>query len=128
MRNDAREVVLKTLFAEQAGTDNVYEVRSALEKKLKPEDVEFAETLYALVKQHREELLAEIDSHIFYFKENRLYNVDKCILLIAMAEIRYIDNIPDVVSVNEAVNLATKYSTDQSPNFINGILASVIKK
>jgi len=128
MRNEAREVVLKTLFAELGGTDNAAELKDSLEKNLKPEDAAFADELYKLVTENKEELLKEIDSHIYYFKANRLYSVDKCILLIAMAEIKYIDSIPPVVSVNEAANLATKYSTAQSPNFINGVLASVINK
>ena len=126
MRSDAREVALKVLFAENFGSDNLEELKNALTKNLKPADAAFAETLLDLVRSHKAELIQEIDSHIFNFKENRLYNEDKCILLIAIAEIKYLDDIPPVVSVNEAVNLATKYSTQHSPDFINGLLAGVI--
>ena len=53
---------------------------------------------------------------------------DKSILLIAMAEICYFDDIPPVVSVSEAAGLARKYSTETSADFVNGVLAGVIKK
>ena len=54
--------------------------------------------------------------------------MDKCILLIAMAEIRYFDDIPPVVSVSEATGLARKYSTETSADFVNGVLSGVINK
>lgn len=126
MRNEAREVVLKLLYAENAGSDFLDELETLLTKNLKEEDVLFERNLLSTIRAHKEELIADIDSHIHNFKENRLYNVDKCILLIAMAEIRYFDEIPPIVSVNEAANLATKYSTPRSPDFINGLLAGVI--
>lgn len=128
MRNEAREAALKVLFAEQFNSDNLEELKRALLKNLKEEDAAFAEELLSAVRLHKDELIREIDSHILNFKENRLYAEDKCILLIAVAEIKYFDSIPEIVSVNEAVNLATKYSTERSADFVNGVLAGVIKK
>lgn len=128
MRNEAREAALKVLFAEQFNSDNLDELKRSLLKNLKKEDAEFAEEILSAVRGHKDELIREIDSHILNFKENRLYAEDKCILLIAVAEIKYFDNIPEIVSVNEAVNLATKYSTERSADFVNGVLAGVIKK
>ena len=58
---------------------------------------------------------------------SRIYKIDKAILLIAMYEILYMKNIPYKVSINEALELAKKYSTDNSPVFINGVLAAIIK-
>lgn len=128
MRNEAREAVLKVLFAEQFNSDNLDELKRSLFKNLKEEDAAFAEEILSAVRSNKDELIREIDSHILNFKENRLYAEDKCILLIAVAEIKYFDNIPEIVSVNEAVNLATKYSTERSADFVNGVLAGVIKK
>ena len=54
--------------------------------------------------------------------------MDKTILLIAMAEILYFDEIPGVVSVSEAAGLARKYSTEASVDFVNGVLAGVINQ
>ena len=63
-----------------------------------------------------------------HYLENRINPTDKSILLIAIAEIRYFDDIPPVVSVSEAVGLARKYSTDTSADFVNGVLAGIINK
>jgi len=127
MRNEAREAALKILFAEQFNDENLLELQNRLTKNLKEEEAGFAKSLVSCVREHREELLKEIDSHILNFKENRLYTVDKCIMLIAVAEIKYFDDIPAVVSVNEAANLANKYSTERSADFVNGVLAGIIK-
>lgn len=88
----------------------------------------FAADLVAAVEEHRDELLAKIVSASHHYLENRINPTDKSILLIAMAEICYFDDIPPVVSVSEAAGLARKYSTETSADFVNGVLAGVIKK
>ena len=57
----------------------------------------------------------------------RIFKVDLAILVVAIIELKYIKENPKEVIVNEAVNLAKKYSTDKSPKFINGVLADIIK-
>lgn len=57
---------------------------------------------------------------------NRMFKMDRDILRIAITELLYIDETPMKVSVDEALELAKKYSTDESPSFINGILSKVI--
>jgi N utilization substance protein B len=54
--------------------------------------------------------------------------IDKVILRMAIAEIIYFDDIPPQVSINEAIELAKKYSTARSGKFINGILDAVYRK
>jgi len=127
MRSEAREAAFKILFAEQFNNENLTELQSSLVKNFKTEDAEFTNELLTCVRAHRDELLQEIDSHILNFKQDRLYSVDKCIMLIAAAEIKYFDSIPAVVSVNEATNLANKYSTERSADFVNGVLSGFIK-
>ena len=61
------------------------------------------------------------------FSLDRIFKVDKAILLVALYEIFFIPTIDYKVSVSEAINLAKKYSTEKSAKFINGILAKVEK-
>jgi len=74
----------------------------------------------------------EIDSKIekfsYAWKVSRMSKVDLSILRLAIIEILYFNDIPYKVSVNEAVELAKKYSSDKSPKFINGLLGSLIKE
>ena len=80
------------------------------------------------VEKYRTELIAGIEDACHHYRENRINPMDKSILLIAMAEIRYFDDIPPVVSVSEATGLARKYSTETSADFVNGVLSGVINK
>lgn len=68
----------------------------------------------------------KIDNHLRAWNLNRISKVDLAILRLALYEILYNTEIPVGVSVNEAVELAKKYSSDESPSFINGILIKII--
>ena len=58
----------------------------------------------------------------------RLSLVDKSILRLAVYQLKYCSDIPPKVVINEAIELAKKYSTDKSPAFVNGVLDAVLKK
>ena len=131
MRNAAREAALSVIFAQQFNTDCLEALKKKIFKQFKlekDEDLLFACDLIATVEEHRDELIAGIEDACHHYKENRINPTDKSILLIAMAEIMYFDEIPPVVSVSEAAGLARKYSTETSADFVNGVLAGVINK
>ena len=131
MRNAAREAALNVVFAQQFNTDYVDALKKKIFKQFKLEkddDVLFAADLVATVEEHRAELINGIEDACPHYKENRMNPMDKSILLIAMAEIMYFDEIPPVVSVSEATGLARKYSTEKSADFVNGVLSGVINK
>ena len=129
MRNAAREAALNIIFAQQFNTDCLDSLKKKVFKQFKLEkddDILFAADLIATVEDHRDELIQGIEEACHHYKENRINRTDKSILLIAMAEIRYFDEIPPVVSVSEATGLARKYSTEKSADFVNGVLSGVI--
>ncbi|MBR4943519.1 MAG: transcription antitermination protein NusB, partial [Clostridia bacterium] len=95
---------------------------------LDEEDCKFAISLISAVEKNFAELIAGIEEACHHYRADRINPMDKTILLIAMAEIKYFDEIPPVVSVSEAAGLARKYSTDTSADFVNGVLAGVINK
>ncbi len=130
MRNDSREAALNILFAKQFNSDCMDSLKKKIYKQFglleKEEDLLFAVDLVATVEEHFDELLAEIEAACHHYRADRINPTDKCILLIAMAEIKYFDAIPPVVSVSEAAGLARKYSTETSADFVNGVLAGII--
>ncbi|MBQ7831544.1 MAG: transcription antitermination factor NusB [Clostridia bacterium] len=130
MRNAAREAALNIIFAQQFNTDYIDALKKKIYKQfsLNDEDMLFAADLVATVEEHRAELIAGIEEACHHYRENRINPTDKSILLIAMAEIKYFDEIPPVVSVSEAAGLARKYSTETSADFVNGVLSGVINK
>ena len=131
MRNAAREAALNIIFSQQFNCECTDTFKKKIYKQFgleKDEDILFAADLVAAVEEHRAELIEGIEEACHHYKANRINPTDKTILLIAMAEIRYFDEIPPVVSVSEAAGLARKYSTETSADFVNGVLAGVINK
>ncbi len=131
MRNAAREAALNIVFAQQFNTDCLDGLKRKIFKQFrleKEDDVLFATDLVATVEEHRAELIEGIEKACHHYRENRINPMDKSILLIAMAEINYFDEIPLIVSVSEATGLARKYSTETSADFVNGVLSGVINK
>ena len=130
MRSDAREAAFQIVFADLFGGDGKKGFRTAIYKEhgLKEEDSAFAEALVTAVFAHKEELIREIGAHVTRFADYRIYPADKATLLLALAEIKYISDVPSVVSVSEATALARKYSTEKSTDFVNGVLGGIINQ
>jgi N utilization substance protein B len=68
-----------------------------------------------------------IESNITGWAKERIAKVDLAILRLALYEIQFRDDIPDSVAINEAIELAKKYSTDESGGFVNGVLGKIIR-
>lgn len=130
MRNTAREAALNIIFARQFNTDEEEKLAKKVYKQFALEDADkrFAEQLVSVVEKNYDELIAGIEDACHHYRADRINPMDKSILLIAMAEIKFFEEIPPVVSVSEAAGLARKYSTDTSADFVNGVLAGVINK
>ena len=80
------------------------------------------------IDKYKEEILKNIEQNLkAEWKLNRISKMDLSILKLAIYEIKY-KEIPYKVAINEAVELAKKYGEDKSKNFVNGILASVVKE
>ena len=77
-------------------------------------------------KKHHEEVDAQIKEYSIGWDFDRLIKVDKDIMRIAITELMFVEEVPHKVVVDEAVELAKKYSTEDSSSFINGVLAKVI--
>ncbi len=80
------------------------------------------------VVSHLEEIDAMINEKSTGWNVTRLGKVELAILRLAIYEIVYDDNIPGSVAINEAVELAKQYAADESPAFINGVLAKFMPK
>ena len=85
----------------------------------------FAEPLIKGVIQHREAIDEHIKKHCKNWDFNRIAVVDRNIMRLAIYEMLHRQDIPPVVSINEAVDIAKKFSTEDSGKFVNGILDKV---
>lgn len=87
----------------------------------------FAENTLNAVEEHFNEIDEIIEANSQDWTLTRLPKVSLAILRLAVAEIKYIDDVPNGVAVNEAVELAKKYGTNEDASFINGILGTIAK-
>ena len=85
----------------------------------------FSEPLIRGTLQYRDEVDVHIKKHVKNYDFNRIAPVDRNVLRLAIYEMLHRDDIPPVVSINEAVDIAKKFSTEDSGKFVNGILDKV---
>ena len=86
----------------------------------------YSKELFAALSQHLVDIDKEIGEHSIKWKTDRMPAADLAILRLALTEIHYMENIPVSVSINEAVNMAKKFSTEKSASFINGVLGKIV--
>lgn len=85
----------------------------------------FAEPLIRGTLEHRDAIDEQIKKHVKNWEIHRIAAVDRNIMRLAIYEMLYRDDIPPVVSINEAVDIAKKFSTQDSGKFVNGILDKI---
>jgi transcription antitermination protein NusB len=128
-RRKIREPVMQALYALSVGELSLEHV---LETIIKPEfrsdgfGRDFAERLFLRSVDNREQTDQIIRDHIANWEIERLAMVDRVILQMAITEILTFEDIPTKVSINEAIEIAKKYSTSRSGPFVNGILDAVV--
>ncbi len=121
-RTDARELAFKIIYSKFFNA----EVDDELDNADK-EGLEFTSKILKAFAAHYQEINDLISSHLKGYTVERLYKIDLAILVLAIIEINYIKENPKEVVINEAVELAKKFSTEKSPKFINGVLADILK-
>ncbi len=129
-RRRTRELVLKGLYAheiEELDPERIVE-EVISDDTLSQKNLDFARGLFGLVRKHRAWADEQITSLAKNWDIKRIADVDRIILEIALVELREISDSPVKVVLNEAIELAKKYSTGDSSSFINGILDAYIRK
>lgn len=117
-RRTARETAFKQLFQLDINDEDLTE---------KNQLNEFTHTLMTGVINHKGHIDEAIRAHIENWSFDRIGTVERTILRIATYEIKYLDDVPNSVAINEAVELAHKYGDEKTSKFINGVLAKIIK-
>jgi transcription antitermination protein NusB len=127
-RREARERVMQALYARELAGG---EVQHFIDTILKPglEDVEilhFASSLFLRTLDGLDRADAIIRSHVQNWDFERIALIDRVLLRLAICEMLSFEDIPPKVSINEAIEIAKRYSTPKSGQFINGILDAVL--
>lgn len=129
-RSRARELALKCLYAYESTGESIDSICSSLipDAGLKPDSAKFSEILLRRTVGNLAELDKRITEHTINWEIERLAVVDKNILRLGICELLYFPDVPSKVAINEAVELAKKYSAEESSGFVNGVLDALNKK
>ncbi|MFH1069102.1 MAG: transcription antitermination factor NusB [Candidatus Glassbacteria bacterium] len=96
-------------------------------RKVGEQNRELTTRLLATLEANLEEVDALLAAHLENWSPQRLAVIDRLLIRLAVVEFLYFDDIPPKVTINEYVNLAHDYGTDDSPRFVNGVLDAVHK-
>ena len=129
-RTEQREHIFKMLFGVEfnAGEDmpeqlELYfgQLEGAGEK-----DLDYIREKVQKIASKVEEIDALINEHTARWKTSRMNKVDLTILRLAVYEMKWDEDVPTGVAIDEAVELAKKYSSEDGPSFVNGVLAKLV--
>lgn len=130
-RKRSREIAMELLFSMEI-SKNSYEqtIKSFIENyemDLKTIDLEYIKEVMKSVTDYKEEIDEIIKNSLINWTIERVSKVNLIIVRLAIAEMLYIDDVPEVVAINEAIELTKKYSDDKSVSFVNGALDKAFK-
>lgn len=126
-RHSAREIAFKLIYERAVVGEANSLTYNVLISEEDDAQKDYLQTIYNGVLEKYDFLKSVISSYSKDFNVERIFKVDLSIILLSIYEILFMEDIPDNVSINEALELSKIYSTDKSTKFINGILAPVIK-
>ena len=124
-RRKAREIVLQSLYESEFSDRSGEEIiTSQMEDRgSSNEDTgEYARELLAAVQENAEALDAKIEAALKNWDFERMSLVDRNIVRLALAEILFFPDVPAKVIINEAIEIAHKYSSSEAGRFVNGLL------
>ena len=130
-RRKSRELALQMLFQADLGKQPIEDVRKTFWKgrgDVSPEVKGFAEDLFRVAVDRSSEIDKRIEEHAENWRMDRMAAVDRNILRGAVAELLGFPKTPRAVVINEAIEIARKFSAPESVQFINGVLDSVGKE
>ena len=130
-RSELREHIFRMLFRVEFVNEEEMKEQEALYFELLEEvsekDQAYISGKYNAILEKLEEIDNVLNELSTGWKTSRMNRVDLTVLRLATYEIKWDEDVPTSVAINEAVELAKKYSSDSGPAFINGVLAKVAK-
>jgi len=129
-RRKAREYALQMLFQWDITKDSIEQIIATFWESQQELEaiVDFSNALVMRTVEHVEQIDRLIERHAENWRLDRMAVVDRNLLRLASQEFLYDKETPKTVVINEAIEIARRFSTQESPQFINGILDSIRKE
>ena len=130
-RKRSREIAMELLFGMTLSKNTLEETIETFledyEMKLNTIDLDYIKEILLKVEENKVEIDKKIEGALANWKLERVSKVNLSILRLAIAEMLYMEDIPEKVAINEAIEMTKKYSEDKSVSFINGVLDKAFK-
>ncbi len=129
-RSELREHIFKVIFGlefndEASMNEHIELYIDHMEEEAKEKDLEYIRTKVQKIAEKREEIDELLNTRTKGWKTSRMNKADLSILRLAVYEMKWDDEVPVGVAIDQAVELAKIYSSDDGPAFINGVLAKL---
>ncbi len=112
-----------TKYPWEGEVDDFFEVNPA-----KPSVRHYAEALIRGVCEHQDTLDESISAALEHWSLDRIGCIERTVLRIALYEMRHREDVPPPVAINEAVDLAKRFGSEEAPRFVNGVLDRLRKQ
>lgn len=128
-RSTAREHLFQLTFEQLFSEDKNDVTLEAylMDASLTDSDKLYVRKTYDGIYTHLDELKGIVAKYSNGFNIDRIYKPDLAAMIVSVYEMKYVPEVPAAVSINEAVELVKRYSTEKSKSYVNGVLASVNK-
>lgn len=128
-RTEQREHIFKLIFGLEFNSSEEMPEQMKLYfeqiEEVQEKDKEYIQLKAKTIAEHKEEIDGVINEYTSGWKTSRMNKVDLTILRLAVYEMKKDEDVPESVAINEAVELAKKFGGEDSPAFINGVLAKI---
>ena len=128
-RRIGRETALQAIYAYEISNEDKNKIlKDTLSRHSFDNDMEiFVKDLFCLSVKNKKWCEEKIIERLNNWEFERVALLDRLLLILAISEIFFIDDVPPKVSISEAIEIAKQYSTEESPGFINGVLDNIYK-
>jgi N utilization substance protein B len=130
-RRFSRELVIQFLYLTEMNDGEIANQLKAFweNNSCEEEDVQsFTEDILKDIFDHKKEIDTKLEKYSANWTLSRMAVIDRNLLRMAASELMYSKTVPPKVAIDEAVEIAKKYGTADSPNFINGVLDRILKE
>ncbi len=129
-RRLSRELAVQFLYLTEMNKGDIPDqLKMFWESHSSPEEVQsFTEDILNDIFEHKEEIDARLEKYSDNWTLSRMTVIDRNLLRMAASEILYSKTVPPKVAIDEAVEIAKRFGSEDSPNFINGVLDRILKE
>lgn len=130
LRHQARIAVMQTIFAyEVHGGEPDHLLAYMIEQYPQNEEMAlFAQKTWKSIEKNKEEILSKIKEFAVEWPLEKIAPIDRAILEIGTCEMLFSEDVPPIVAINEAIEMAKEFGDTNAPKFVNGVLSKILEK